>query len=108
MTEQESRVVNGQSTRTDRVVSWIGWHIGELVAVGVPLLLAATVTVWLATLSLLAGTAWAIHETRQARAQRAIRAEAEQRRLQAADQGSVKEQADPAGTSGAGGKGASA
>lgn len=103
MTEHERARLQGQSTRTDRVVSWIGWHIGELVAVGVPLLLAATVTVWLAALSLLAGTAWAIHETHQARTQRAIRAEAEQRRLQAstANQASTNEQANPAGEKGA-------
>ncbi|PRX43840.1 hypothetical protein B0I33_1133 [Prauserella shujinwangii] len=87
MTEQERARLEGQATRTDRVVSWIGWHVGELVAVGVPLLLAATVSVWLAVVSVLAGAAWGVHEFRHARQQRAIRAETEQRRhLAAAEQ----------------------
>lgn len=66
----ERRALCGAYTRTDQVVSWIGWHIGELVAVGLPLLLAATITWWLLALSVLAGGLWAGHEWRLHRQQR--------------------------------------
>ncbi|WP_216210587.1 hypothetical protein [Amycolatopsis aidingensis] len=81
MTEHEERVLNGDITRTDRVVSWIGWHIGELVAVGLPLLLAVTVTVWAAALAVLAGAVWTVHEVRHALQQRALRAQSQRRQL---------------------------
>lgn len=83
LTPHERTVLDGEGTRTDRAVSWVGWHIGELFAVGLPLVLAATVSVWCALISVLAGTAWAVHEARHAREQRSVGAEAERRQLAA-------------------------
>ncbi|CUU61136.1 hypothetical protein Ga0074812_15726 [Parafrankia irregularis] len=57
-------------TRAEQVADWIGWHLAELLAVGVPLFLAATVAVWLIGLSALAGAVWAAAEIRAARAAR--------------------------------------
>lgn len=59
-------------TRTDGVVSWIGWHLGELAGVIVPGVVALTVTPWAAVVSVLAGVSWAVHEVRSARRQRAL------------------------------------
>ncbi|PXY17888.1 hypothetical protein BAY59_35465 [Prauserella coralliicola] len=71
--ELERRAVANEYTRTDAAVSWIGWHIGELVAVGLPLLLAVTVTWWLLGLSVLAGGVWVLHEARTRREQQQVR-----------------------------------
>ncbi|MEU3272543.1 hypothetical protein ABZ639_17015 [Saccharomonospora sp. NPDC006951] len=49
-------------TRTDQTVAWIGWHIAELAAVGLPLVLAVTTAWWLIGISVLAGAAWITHE----------------------------------------------
>ncbi|MCR3719925.1 MULTISPECIES: hypothetical protein [Prauserella salsuginis group] len=49
-------------TRTDQAVAWVGWHIAELAAIGLPLLLAVTVAWWLAGISVLAGALWVGHE----------------------------------------------
>ncbi len=62
LTEHQRRVLDGEVTRTDHVVSWLGWHLGELCAVGLPLLFAAAFTWWLAGLSVLAGALWAAHD----------------------------------------------
>lgn len=51
-------------TRTDRTVRWIGWHLGELACVTLPVPLAVGVSPWLASLSVIAGVVWAIRETR--------------------------------------------
>ncbi|PXY31107.1 hypothetical protein [Prauserella muralis] len=67
MTELERRAVAGEATRTDRVVSWIGWHIGELTAVGLPLLLAVAITWWLLGVAVLAGGLWIAREVHRAR-----------------------------------------
>lgn len=64
--------VPGASTRADKVVSWIGWHIGELAGVIVPGVVALSVTPWAAAVSVVAGAGWAMHEVRLARQQRAI------------------------------------
>ncbi|MCP2255228.1 hypothetical protein LY13_004002 [Prauserella aidingensis] len=59
-------------TRTDQAVTWMGWHLAELAAVGLPLVLAVTVAWWLAGLSVLAGALWAAHEaTRRKRSDKA-------------------------------------
>lgn len=71
-------------TRTDQAVTWIGWHIAELAAIGLPLLLAVTVSWWLAGLSVLAGAAWAVHEvTTRRRTRTTTGTEAGARPLQA-------------------------
>ncbi|CUU57835.1 hypothetical protein Ga0074812_11537 [Parafrankia irregularis] len=57
-------------TRAEQVADWIGWHLAELLAVGVPLFLAVTVAGWLIGLSALAGAVWAAAEIRAARAAR--------------------------------------
>lgn len=49
-------------TRTDQAVTWVGWHIAELAAIGLPLLLAAWVSWWWVAVSVLAGAAWIAHE----------------------------------------------
>jgi len=55
------------------VMSWIGWHIGELAGVIVPGIVALTVTPWAAVVSTVVAASWAIHEVRFARRQHAIR-----------------------------------
>lgn len=55
------------------VVSWIGWHIGELAGVIVPGVVALTVTPWAAVVSAVMAVSWAVHEVRLARQQAAIR-----------------------------------
>jgi hypothetical protein len=57
---------------TEVVIRWIGWHLLELVGVGVPAALAVTVSVWWGLLSVLAGALWAVHEIRIARRGRAL------------------------------------
>ena len=54
------------------VMSWIGWHIGELVGVVVPGIIALTVTRWAAVVSAVVAAGWAAHEVRTARQRRAI------------------------------------
>lgn len=53
--------------RSSQVVTWIGWHLGELAAVGVPAVLAVSVhPLWAVPAAVVAGT-WAAHEVRAAR-----------------------------------------
>lgn len=49
-------------TRTARTVVWLGCHLGELAGVGVPGVLAATVSPWWATLSGAVALVWVAHE----------------------------------------------
>lgn len=65
--------VPAASPHADSVVSWIGWHTGELAGVIVPGLVALTVTPWAAVVSAVVAAIWAVHEVRFARRQRAIR-----------------------------------
>jgi hypothetical protein len=65
-------------TRTDVAVAWVGWHLGELAGVGVPLLLAATVSGWFALLAAVVAAAWVAHEITHTRTQRAARRATEQ------------------------------
>lgn len=56
-----------RSERTDAVVSWIGWHLGELTGVGVPVVLAVTAhPLWVVPAGLVAA-GWIAHEVRLAR-----------------------------------------
>lgn len=59
-----------EPTRGELAADWVGWHLVELLAVGVPVVLAATVALWLISLSVLAGAAWTAAEVRAARAAR--------------------------------------
>ncbi|TKG67523.1 hypothetical protein [Prauserella endophytica] len=68
--ELERRAVANEYTRTDDAVSWVGYHLIELLAVGLPLLLAVTITVWLLPLSVLAAGLWAGHAVQARRARR--------------------------------------
>ena len=72
----ERRAVSapGLPTRTDTVVSWIGWHLGELTGVLAPAMLAVSVTPWAWVVSGVVGAGWTVHEVRLARQQAAIRA----------------------------------
>jgi hypothetical protein len=60
------------SSTADVVIRWVGWHLGELTGVGVPLVLAVTVSVWLALIGVLIGALWAMHEIRVSRRHRAL------------------------------------
>jgi len=57
-------------SRGERAADWIGWHLIELAAVGVPAVLAVTVAVWLACLSAVAALAWTAAEIRATRTAR--------------------------------------
>lgn len=57
-------------SRGEQAADWIGWHLTELLAVGVPAVLAVTVAVWLIGLSVLAGAVWAAAEIRGSRTTR--------------------------------------
>lgn len=52
----------GEPSRTDRAVSWVGWHLGELAGIGAPLVLAVTVSPWWAALSGVVAAGWIAHE----------------------------------------------
>jgi hypothetical protein len=52
---------------SNSVVSWIGWHVGELAGVIVPGVVALTVTPWAAVLSVVVAVSWTVHEVRLAR-----------------------------------------
>ena len=52
---------------TTQVSRWVTWHAAELVALGVPVVLAITVSAWFWALAVLAGAGWAVHEIRQQR-----------------------------------------
>ncbi|SFJ76629.1 hypothetical protein SAMN05421835_108184 [Amycolatopsis sacchari] len=52
-------------TRTTTVISWLGWHAGELTGIGLPAALAATTWPGFSVLSVLTALAWAGHEARQ-------------------------------------------
>lgn len=56
------------------VMSWIGWHIGELAGMIVPGVIALTVTRWAAVVSAVVAATWAVHEVRSARRGPAISA----------------------------------
>jgi hypothetical protein len=71
-------------TRTDVAIAWVGWHLGELTAVSVPLVLAATVSGWFALLALLIAAGWVAHEVAHARSQRGERHAAERRQVRSA------------------------
>jgi hypothetical protein len=61
------------------VVQWIGWHLAELAGVTAPLVLAVTVDVWWAALSVSVATAWLAHELRTRRQVRALAAARDRR-----------------------------
>lgn len=50
--------------RDDRVLTWVGWHLGELTAITVPVVLAVSVhPLWMVPAAAVA-TAWAANEVR--------------------------------------------
>ena len=59
--------------KSDGIVAWIGWHVGELAGVAVPGVIALTVTPWAAVASLAVAAMWTAHEMRSVRRQRAAR-----------------------------------
>lgn len=67
-------LVPGVPTRTDQVVSWLGWHFFELAAVLVSAGLAVTVTRWLWLLTAAVTAGWIGHEVRDAQEQAAVKA----------------------------------
>lgn len=86
--------------RVDRAVSWIGWHIGELVGVIVPGAVALWVTPWAAVVSGGVGVGWAVHEIRLARQHGEVTAGTDVRPLEAGkseeDASTADEAPDPA------------
>jgi hypothetical protein len=68
-------------TRTDKAVRWVVFHAGELLGIGVPLLLAVTVAAWFGLLAVMTGAWWVAHEVRDHHRQQEIRAAADRRRL---------------------------
>lgn len=54
------------------LVQWLGWHLVELSAVAVPLVLAAVVSAWIALAAVVVAGAWSVHEVRVARRRRAL------------------------------------
>ena len=93
MSTSERRCSAGQARR---VVSWIGWHLGELFGVLVPAALALWVTPWAAVVSAAAGAAWMVHEIHLAR--RPVTAD---RSLSAVESAQSEEDAPAAGSGGA-------
>ncbi|WP_051362842.1 hypothetical protein [Amycolatopsis thermoflava] len=63
-------------TRTTQAVSWLGWHVGELSGVVVPLGLGVAVWDGFYAVSVLTALGWAAHELRLRRQQRAARTRA--------------------------------
>jgi hypothetical protein len=57
-------------TRTTRTVSWLGWHVGELAGVTIPLVFGAAVWDGFYGASLLAALGWAANEMRLSRQRR--------------------------------------
>lgn len=53
--------------RTDGVLSWIGWHLGELAAVGLPTVLAVTTHPLWTVPAVIVAAGWVAHEMRLAR-----------------------------------------
>jgi hypothetical protein len=53
--------------RTDGALSWIGWHLGELAAVGVPTFLAVTAHPLWTVPALIVAAGWVTHEVQLAR-----------------------------------------
>jgi hypothetical protein len=87
------RVAHGE--RTDRVVSWVGWHLGELAGVGVPTVLAATVHPWWTVPAVVVALGWVAHEVRLSRRVKALRTGAA---AHSAPAGQVDERTDGAST----------
>lgn len=69
MTEQHS----GRQCRVE-VTAWVAWHAGELVALGIPSVLALTVSVWFWAVAAIGGAGWVSHEIHQQRRRRVLRA----------------------------------
>ena len=76
-------------TRTTQVVSWIGWHIGELSGLVVPLGLGVAFWDGFYTVSVLTALGWAAHELRVRRQQRATRIRLAEVRAGSAKDGEV-------------------
>ena len=65
MTEQQHRT---------EVCTWAAWHTGELAALGLPSVLAVTVSTWFWAVAALGGAGWAAHELHQQQRRRALTA----------------------------------
>lgn len=61
----------GLSSRADRAVSWVGWHLVELTGVVGSAAVAVTVTPWAWIAAGVVTGGWAAHEVRVARARTA-------------------------------------
>lgn len=61
----------GQQSRAE-VTAWVAWHAAELAALGIPSVLAMTVSVWFWAVAALSGAGWATHEIRQQHRRRAL------------------------------------
>ncbi|GAB2764035.1 hypothetical protein GCM10027174_45850 [Salinifilum aidingensis] len=68
-----SREPSCRQCRLNAIGQWLGWHLLELTAVGIPLALAITVSTWWWGLAVLAGALWLGHEIHLSRSQPAER-----------------------------------
>lgn len=67
--------------RLQTAAAWVGWHATELVALGLSVSLALTVSIWLWAVAALLGTAWIAREIGQYRRRAALRAQRRPRQL---------------------------
>lgn len=82
-------------SRSETAADWIGWHLLELLAVGVPAVLAVALAGWLVLLSVAAGVLWVGAELRLARRARPAPLDAGPRRAQLV--GGSKDETDRSG-----------
>lgn len=76
--ETELHRLEHASSRTDRAMSWLGWHLPELGGVSAPVVAAWAFSPWCGLASAVAGAGWALNAARQ---RRHHRAGADQRQL---------------------------
>lgn len=67
--------------RLEAAAAWVAGHTAELVALGLPVALALTTSIWLWAVAAVIGAAWIAHEIRQYRRRAAFRAQLAQRQL---------------------------
>lgn len=66
-----------EAGRAHRAVGWVGWHLGELVGVGVPTVLAVTVHPLWTVPAVVVAAGWVANERRLARRKTSARADAD-------------------------------
>ena len=88
MTEQQHRT---------EVCTWVTWHAGELAALGLPSVLAVTVSAWFWAVAAVGGAGWAAHELRQQHRRRALIAATRQHLTNTHDETAAPETSNASG-----------